>query len=118
MGARMREDDGFCALELMPARASRAARRQPDWPFIRLESALRWRPRRALSSAEATNEPTGLNRVGNRAEALFRFCSHRPVRFCSHHDSMKCQQAKEIPDEKVFLFRFASNPPALRFNFN
>jgi len=49
----MTEEDGFFALKLMPARASRAAMKRPDWPFIRLESALRLRPRRALSSAQA-----------------------------------------------------------------
>ncbi len=47
------QEDGFIALELIPARASRAAPRQPDWPFIRLQTALGLRPRRALSSAEA-----------------------------------------------------------------
>jgi hypothetical protein len=40
-------------IERMPARASRAAVWRPDWPFIRLQTALRLRPRRALSSAEA-----------------------------------------------------------------
>jgi hypothetical protein len=49
----MEQEDGFNALKLLPARASRAAVRQPDWPFSRLQAALRLRPRRALSSAEA-----------------------------------------------------------------
>jgi hypothetical protein len=40
-------------LELMPAGASRAAMRRPDRLYIRLESALGLRPRRALSSAQA-----------------------------------------------------------------
>lgn len=40
-------------MKLLPARASRAAVRQPDWPFSRLQAALRLRPRRALSSAGA-----------------------------------------------------------------
>jgi hypothetical protein len=47
------EESGFIALRLMPAGASRAAVRRPDRPFIRLEAALRLRPRRALSSAQA-----------------------------------------------------------------
>jgi len=38
----------------MPARASRATVGRPGWPSIRLQTALRLRPRRALSSAEAT----------------------------------------------------------------
>jgi hypothetical protein len=43
----MEQEDGFIALELIPARASRAAVRQPDWQFIRLQTALRLRFRRA-----------------------------------------------------------------------
>ena len=43
----------FSLWKLIPARASRAAVRRPDWPFIRLQTALGLRPRRALSSAEA-----------------------------------------------------------------
>jgi hypothetical protein len=45
--------DGFVALRLAPAGASRAAGQRPGLPFARLLSALRLRPRRALSSAEA-----------------------------------------------------------------
>jgi len=50
---RITEGNGFIALELMPAGACRAAMRRPGRPFIRLESALGLRPRRALSSAQA-----------------------------------------------------------------
>ena len=46
---------------------------QPDLPFISLQTALRLRPRRALSSAEATEEATAIRSTGNRATALFRF---------------------------------------------
>jgi len=67
-------------LKLIPA-GSRATARQPDLPFIRLQTALRLRPRRALSSAEAAKEVTHHQLPDNRLKALFRFCSHRPVRF-------------------------------------
>jgi hypothetical protein len=39
-------------------RACRAAVKQPSLTFARLRTALRLRPRRALSSAEATKEIT------------------------------------------------------------
>ena len=54
---------------------------QPDLPFARLQTALRLRPRRALSSAEATGQTTELRSGGNRPRPLFRFCSHSTVRF-------------------------------------
>jgi hypothetical protein len=50
---RITEENGFIALELIPAGASRAAMTRPGRLFIRLESALGLRPRRALSSAQA-----------------------------------------------------------------
>ena len=46
---------------------------QPDLPFARLQTALRLRPRRALSSAEATGETTALYPGGNSTTPLFRF---------------------------------------------
>ena len=46
---------------------------QPDLPFARLQTALRLRPRRALSSAEATDETTQVLTTGNSPTALFRF---------------------------------------------
>ena len=55
MRRRLPEKNGFNALKLLPARASRAAVWRPDWPFSRLQAVLRLRPRRALSSAEATH---------------------------------------------------------------
>lgn len=56
MGVRLKGWQGFCALELAPAGACRAAVKRPGLPFARLQTALRLRPRRALSSAEATAE--------------------------------------------------------------
>ena len=42
-------------MKLIPAGASRTGREgQPDLPFTRLQTALRLRPRRALSFAKAT----------------------------------------------------------------
>ena len=46
---------------------------QPDLPFARLQTALRLRPRRALSSAEATDEATEVPLADNSSAALFRF---------------------------------------------
>src|ERR1035438_7471694 len=46
----MTKGRGFIALRLIPAGASRAAVRRPDRPFIRLETALSFRPRRAYPS--------------------------------------------------------------------
>jgi hypothetical protein len=60
-------------LELAPAGAGRAAVKPPGLPFARLQAALRLRPRRALSSAEATCEATQQRTVGNSPKALFRF---------------------------------------------
>ena len=83
----MTEEDGFIALKLAPAGACRAAGERPSLPFARLQAALRLRPRRALSSAEATGDSICCLLVDKRPKALFSFCSHRPVSFCSHHDS-------------------------------
>ena len=60
-------------MELETAGACRADRSPPDLPFARLQAALRLRPRRALSSAEATDEITETRRTGNRVGSLFRF---------------------------------------------
>jgi len=46
------------------------------------------RPRRALSSAEATAEITPHQKDDKMPKALFHFCPHSPVHFCSHHDTM------------------------------
>jgi len=47
---------------------------QPDLPFARLQAALRLRPRRALSSAEApASLPAGPGSKRGLAHALFRF---------------------------------------------
>jgi hypothetical protein len=67
-------------------RAGRTTVKRSSLPFARLQAALRLRPRRALSSAEATNELTDQQSDDNPPKALFRYCSHRPFRFCSHHD--------------------------------
>src|SRR5664279_2304630 len=84
---------GFCALELETAGACRAGTAQPDLPFTRLQSALRLRPRRALSSDGAPQEyqPSARGQEGlSRSPVLLA----RPVllttavRFCSHHDSL------------------------------
>ena len=71
--ARITGGNGFFAFELIPAGASRAAVKRPDRPFIRLQTALRLRPRRALSSAEATGEITSGQTSGKRLGALFSF---------------------------------------------
>ena len=62
--SKITQSRGFIALRLIPAGASRAAVGRPDRPFIRLQTALRLRPRRALSSAEAkrVSMPTGRSR--------------------------------------------------------
>lgn len=87
MGASMatgslvgRRDDVFFALEQMPAgtwpgRAAALGRR-PELPSIRLEAALRLRPPRALSSAEAPGHYSSPDRL-QEGRALFSFCSHR-----------------------------------------
>jgi len=56
IGPRVREEDGFCALKLTPAELGQAgppAGGRPSLPPVRLQAALRLRPRRALSSAKA-----------------------------------------------------------------
>ena len=57
IAGRMEEEEGFDALKLTPAEAAGACRATPEarpgLPFVRLQTALRLRPRRALSSAEA-----------------------------------------------------------------
>ena len=68
-------------------RAGRITVKRSSLPFARLQTALRLRPRRALSSAEATGEIIRLYSDDKMPKALFRFCSHRPFRFCSHHDN-------------------------------
>jgi hypothetical protein len=73
IAARMTEKDGFIALELAPAGACRAAWMQPSLPFARLQAALRLRPRRALSSAEATGKTTLPHPSDKRLQALFSF---------------------------------------------
>jgi hypothetical protein len=45
----------------------------PSLPYVRLQTALRLRPRRALSSAEAAGEFRQLRPRGNRPGPLFRF---------------------------------------------
>ena len=55
MAAKSNRKVDFSLLELIPAGASRAALGPPDLPVIRLQAALGLRPRRALSSAEATH---------------------------------------------------------------
>ena len=73
IAAKMSEDDGFFALKLAPAGACRAAVKQPSLPSARLQAALGLRPRRALSSAEATNETIIHPLAGKGAQALFHF---------------------------------------------
>jgi hypothetical protein len=53
MAARITEGRWIYRFAADTGRASRAGAGQPDLPFIRLQTALRLRPRRALSSAEA-----------------------------------------------------------------
>jgi hypothetical protein len=56
IGRRVGEEDGFCALKLTPAELGQAgppAGGRPGLPSVRLQAALRLRPRRALSSAAA-----------------------------------------------------------------
>ena len=69
----MTEEEGFIALELAPAGACPAALRRPSLPFARLQAALRLRPRRALSSAEATDEFIEDSFLRNGGRALFHF---------------------------------------------
>ena len=56
IAGRMEEEEGFDALKLTPAEPAGACRATPEarpgLPFVRLQTALRLRPRRALSSAE------------------------------------------------------------------
>ena len=56
--ASLMQDGGFCALELAPAGACRTTVKRSGLPFARLQAALRLRPRRALSCAEARPETT------------------------------------------------------------
>jgi len=55
-GLRPPDPLGFFALKLIPAGAWWATLRRPALPFISLQTALRLRPRRALSSAEAPQD--------------------------------------------------------------
>jgi hypothetical protein len=88
IGPKLTGEAGFFAFELTPAGGpARRWEATAELPSVRLQTALRLRPRRALSSAEATGETTELCPHGNSPGSLFRFCSHSPVRFCSHHDS-------------------------------
>lgn len=65
------EKKGFFALELTPAGGMPGRAQRPDLPYARLQAALRLRPRRALSSAEATN----------------RLCRHDPGAIVSQYYS-------------------------------
>ena len=69
----MPEEDRFFALKLAPAGACRATAKQPGLPFARLRTALRLRPRRALSSAEAAKDYTDQKCPDNRVKPLFSF---------------------------------------------
>ena len=85
---------GFFALELIPAGARRATLRRPALPLIRLQSALRLRPRRALSSAEVAQDYhlQDTEQGGHfRSPVLLArpVLLTTPVRFCSHRDNQK-----------------------------
>src|ERR1017187_6631845 len=82
----------FCALELETAGACRAGTAQPDLPFTRPQSALRLRPRRALSSDGAHQEyqpsPWGQEGLSRSPVLLARpVLLTTAVRYCSHHNS-------------------------------
>jgi len=94
-------------LDLETAGACRAGQAQPDLPFARLQSALRLRPRRALSSAGALQQyqPSSSGQEGQDKSPLLiarpaLLTTNGPVllttavRFCSHRDTKKKMGSK------------------------
>jgi hypothetical protein len=74
IGPKLTGEGGFIALELTPAGGpAQRWEATAGLPYVRLQTALRLRPRRALSSAEALGEATELRPGGNSPRSLFRF---------------------------------------------
>ena len=67
------EGEWIFRFEAGTGRASRTAVKRPSLPFARPRSALRLRPRKALSSGKTAKNYTDQNHAGNGVKVLFSF---------------------------------------------